>query len=70
MATGNNGVPNAHLGMLFCALIVGSSFHVVTDELLLDAEGNSTISMEDLAVVLLDEAEQPRHHRTRFTTAY
>jgi putative NADH-flavin reductase len=34
------------------------------------ADGNSTISMEDLAVALLDEAEQPRHHRTRFTAAY
>lgn len=29
MATGNNRVPNAHLGMLFWALIVGSSFPLV-----------------------------------------
>ncbi len=41
-----------------------------TAELLVDAEGNSTISMADLAVALLDEAEQPKHHRTRFTAAY
>jgi putative NADH-flavin reductase len=41
-----------------------------TDELLVDAEGVSKISMEDVAVVLLEEAERPRHHRTRFTTAY
>lgn len=40
------------------------------DELLVDAEGNSAISMEDLAVALLDEAEHPRHHRRRFTVAY
>jgi uncharacterized protein len=40
------------------------------DELLVDAEGNSTISREDLAVALLDEAERPRHHRARFTVAY
>ena len=40
------------------------------DELIVDAEGNSTISMEDLAVALLDEAERPRHHRTRFTVGY
>ncbi len=46
------------------------NYRLGADELLLDAEGNSTISMEDLAVVLLDEAEQPRHHRTRFTAAY
>lgn len=41
-----------------------------TDELLTDAEGESAISMEDLAVALLDEAERPEHHRTRFTVAY
>jgi uncharacterized protein len=40
------------------------------DELLLDSDGNSAISMEDLAVVLLDEAERPQHHRVRFTAAY
>lgn len=40
------------------------------DELLTDNHGDSTISMEDLAVALLDEAEQPTHHQTRFTAAY
>lgn len=45
-------------------------YRLGTDELLVDAEGNSTISMEDLAVVLLDEAERPKHRRTRFTAAY
>jgi putative NADH-flavin reductase len=45
-------------------------YRLGTDELLLDAEGNSTISLEDLAVALLDEAERPKHHRTRFTAAY
>ena len=40
------------------------------DELLVDAEGTSLISMEDLAVALLDEAENPQHQRTRFTVAY
>ncbi|EIM73570.1 hypothetical protein A33O_15396 [Nitratireductor aquibiodomus RA22] len=28
------------------------------------------ISMEDLAVALLDEAEVPQHRRERFTVAY
>ncbi len=46
------------------------TYRLGTDELLVDAEGNSTISMEDLAVALLDEAEQPKHHQTRFTVAY
>ncbi|WFB06012.1 NAD(P)H-binding protein [Streptomyces sp. LX-29] len=40
------------------------------DELVVDAEGRSAISMEDLAVALLDEAERPEHHRTRFTVGY
>ncbi|MEV5380734.1 NAD(P)-dependent oxidoreductase [Streptomyces nondiastaticus] len=40
------------------------------DELLVDAEGVSAISMEDLSVALLDEAERPAHHRARFTVAY
>lgn len=46
------------------------SYRLGTDELLVDGEGNSTISMEDLAVVLLDEVERSRHRRTRFTAAY
>ncbi|MEV4621510.1 NAD(P)H-binding protein [Asanoa sp. NPDC049573] len=40
-----------------------------TDALLLDAAGVSAISIEDLAVALLDEIERPRHRRTRFTVA-
>jgi putative NADH-flavin reductase len=40
------------------------------NELLLDDEGRSAISMEDLAVALVDEAERPKHHRTRFTVGY
>jgi putative NADH-flavin reductase len=46
------------------------NFRLGTNELLLDAKGNSAISMEDLAVVLVNEAERPMHHRTRFTAAY
>ena len=46
------------------------NYRLGTDELLVDAEGISKISMEDVAVVLLDEAEQPKHHQTRFTAAY
>ncbi|MER6998371.1 NAD(P)H-binding protein [Streptomyces sp. NPDC000410] len=45
-------------------------YRIGGDELLTDADGNSAISMEDLAVALLDEAERPKHHRTRFTAAY
>ena len=45
-------------------------FRLGDDELILDADGNSTISIEDLSVVLLDEAERPQHHQTMFTAAY
>lgn len=40
------------------------------DQLLRDAEGHSRISMEDYAVALVDEIEQPKHPRQRFTVAY
>jgi len=45
-------------------------YRLGTDELLVDAEGISKISMEDAAIMLLDEAEQPKHHQTRLTVAY
>jgi carboxymethylenebutenolidase len=44
-------------------------YRLAQDELLLDSEGKSTISMEDFAVALLDEAESPKHHRSSFTVA-
>jgi putative NADH-flavin reductase len=40
------------------------------DALLTDEKGESRISMEDFAVAVLDEAEQARHIRKRFTVAY
>ncbi|WP_067718131.1 NAD(P)-dependent oxidoreductase [Nocardia yamanashiensis] len=46
------------------------SYRLGADELIVDDEGNSAISMEDMAVALLDEAERPKHHRTRFTVGY
>jgi carboxymethylenebutenolidase len=39
------------------------------DELLIDPEGRSRISLEDFAVALVDEAESPKHRRSRFTVA-
>ncbi|PXX70658.1 hypothetical protein DFR70_10177 [Nocardia tenerifensis] len=45
------------------------TYHFGTDELLSRPDGTSTISMEDFAVALLDEAEQPAHPRRRFTVA-
>ena len=46
------------------------AYRLGSDELLTDESGVSAISMEDFAVALLDEAEHPQHHRTRFTAAY
>lgn len=45
-------------------------YRLGSDTLLVDGECRSAISMEDFAVALLDEAEQPRHRRQRFTVAY
>ncbi|MGW6061883.1 NAD(P)-dependent oxidoreductase [Streptomyces sp. NPDC055189] len=46
------------------------SYRLGADELIVDADGKSAVSMEDLAVAVLDEAERPKHHRTRFTVGY
>lgn len=40
------------------------------DVLVTDANGDSALSGEDLAVAVLDEIETPRHHRERFTVGY
>jgi putative NADH-flavin reductase len=45
-------------------------YRLGADELLVDGQGRSAISAEDLAVALLEEAERPAHHRTRFTVGY
>ena len=45
-------------------------YRLGSDTLLVDRDRQSRISMEDFAVALLDEAETPRHTRTRFTVAY
>lgn len=46
------------------------SYRTGTNELLVDSNGKSELSMEDAAVALLDEAEKPKHHRTQFTIGY
>jgi uncharacterized protein len=45
------------------------AYRTGTDTLLVDDAGESSISMEDFAVAVLDEAERPRHRRARFTVA-
>lgn len=45
-------------------------FRLGGDEPVLDANGDSHVSVEDLAVATLDEAETPRHKGKRFTLGY
>lgn len=45
-------------------------FRLGKDELLTAADGKSWISMEDFAIAMLDEVEQPKHVRERFTVGY
>ncbi len=45
-------------------------FRVGGEELLTDSEGHSRISAEDFAIAIVDELEQPKHLRQRFTVAY
>jgi uncharacterized protein len=45
-------------------------FRLGKDDLIADAKGESRISAEDYAVALVDELEQPKHTRQRFTLAY
>lgn len=45
-------------------------FRLGTDQLLVDASGESRISVEDYALAMIDELEKPAHARQRFTLAY
>ncbi|WP_342052574.1 MULTISPECIES: NAD(P)-dependent oxidoreductase [unclassified Cupriavidus] len=45
-------------------------FRLGEDDLLVDAAGNSSISIEDYAIAMIDEVETPRHTRRRFTVGY
>jgi putative NADH-flavin reductase len=45
-------------------------YRVGKDHVLYDAQGASSISLEDYAVAMLDELEQPKHHQERFTVGY
>jgi uncharacterized protein len=45
-------------------------FRLGGDQFVIDAQGNSRISMEDYAVAVLDEAEKRAHVRKRFTIGY
>ncbi|MCF3107767.1 NAD(P)-dependent oxidoreductase [Niabella sp. CC-SYL272] len=45
-------------------------YRLGTDAPVFDANGRSSLSVEDVAVVILDEAEKPAHTHQRFTAGY
>ena len=45
-------------------------FRLGGDDLLMDGEQPGSISVQDLAVAIVDELEKPRHLKQRFTVAY
>ena len=45
-------------------------YRLGTDSPVFNDEGRSILSGEDVAVVLADELENPKHHQVRFTAAY
>lgn len=47
-----------------------AKFRIGKDELVVDANGDSNISVEDFAVAMVDELEQEKHHKERFTIGY
>ncbi|MDH2327746.1 NAD(P)-dependent oxidoreductase [Cereibacter sp. SYSU M97828] len=46
------------------------TFRLGTDNLVVDDKGESSISFADFAIAMVDELEQHRHPRARFTAAY
>ena len=45
-------------------------FRLGSDQLLVDATGQSKISVQDFAIAMIDELERPAHIRQRFTAGY
>ena len=65
--------PEALAGRDFLNILRGErtgKFRLGTDSLLVGANGESKISMEDYAIALVDELETPRHSSQRFTVGY
>jgi len=46
------------------------TYRIALDHPVFDENGRSVLSVEDLAVATVDELEQPKHIRQRFTAAY
>lgn len=47
-----------------------AKFRLGKDNLIVDNDGNSNISVQDYAVAMIDELENANHHQERFTIGY
>lgn len=47
-----------------------ANYKLGKDDLIVDAEGKSSISVQDYAKAFIDEYQQPQHHQERFTIGY
>jgi uncharacterized protein len=47
-----------------------NKFRLGKDDLIIDEKGESKISVQDYAVAMIEEVENPAHHRERFTIGY
>lgn len=47
-----------------------NKFRLGKDDLIVNSNGESKISVQDYAVAMIDELEKPAHHRERFTIGY
>jgi putative NADH-flavin reductase len=45
-------------------------FRLGLDQMLVEADGKSSISTADYAIAMIDELENPKHSRRRFTVGY
>lgn len=61
--------PAGNLGNLASGKRTGK-FRLGKDDLIVDDKGDSFISVEDYAMAMVDELEQEKHHRERFTIGY
>ncbi|HJD76151.1 MAG TPA: NAD(P)-dependent oxidoreductase [Bacteroides reticulotermitis] len=47
-----------------------ANYRLGKDDLIVDAKGESNISVQDYAKAMIDEFEKPQHHQERFTIGY
>ena len=61
--------PAANLGNMKAGIRTGK-FRLGKDDMIVDKDGESFISVEDYAMAMVDELEKQEHHKERFTIGY